>query len=234
MAKASKNDIAGVTSIGVYIGKEVFHLVGFDGDGKLVLRRKIKRLALVSTFEKFPRCIVGMEACLSAHFVSRTLRRLGFKPRVIPAKYTRPFVKGQKNDYNDAEAIAEAALRPNLKCASEKTQDQLDLQALHRVRSRLVSRRTATINQIRAFLIEQGITVRTGSSALRNSLFAILKNRDDEISQRMHDIIIGLYEDWLWLDERIESTSTECLGPLKLCHYLSVTGGTRDGPETVF
>ena len=112
MAKASKNDIAGVTSIGVYIGKEVFHLVGFDGDGKLVLRRKIKRLALVSTFEKFPRCIVGMESCLSAHFVSRTLRRLGFKSRVIPAKYTRPFVKGQKNDYNDAEAIAEAALRP--------------------------------------------------------------------------------------------------------------------------
>ena len=209
MAKASTNDLAGVTIIGVDIGKEVFHLVGFDGDGQIVLRRKIKRLALVTTFEKFPRCIVGMEACLSAHFVSRTLRGLGFEPRIIPAKYTRPFVKGQKNDYNDAEAIAEAALRPNLKCVSEKTQDQLDLQALHRVRSRLVSRRTATINQIRAFLIEQGITVRTGANALRNSLFAILKNRDDEISQRMHDIIIGLYEGWLWLDERIESTSAE-------------------------
>jgi len=93
---------------------------------------------------------------MSAHFVSRTLRRLGFEPRIIPAKYTKPFLKGQKNDYNDAEAIAEAALRPNLKVVSEKTQDQLDLQALHRVRSRLVSRRTATINQIRAFLIEQG------------------------------------------------------------------------------
>ena len=91
----------------------------------------------------------------------------------------------------------------------EKTQDQLDLQALHRVRSRLVSRRTATINQIRAFLIEQGITVRAGSRALRNSLFAILDNRQDEISPRMHDIIVGLYEDWLRLDERIESTSHE-------------------------
>ena len=110
---ASKKDIICLVSIGVDIGKEVFHLVGFDSDGKLVLRQKIKRLALVSTFEKFPRCIVGMEACLSAHFVSRTLRRFGFEPQIIPAKYTRPFVKGQKNDYDDAEAIAETALRPN-------------------------------------------------------------------------------------------------------------------------
>ena len=149
-----------ITVIGIDIGKDVFHLVGFDDGGQIVLRRKIRRLALTDVFKALPRCVVGMEACLSAHFVSRTLRRLGFEPRIIPAKYTRPFVKGQKNDYNDAEAIAEAALRPNLRCVGEKTQDQLDLQALHRVRSRLVSRRTATINQIRAFLIEQGIVVR--------------------------------------------------------------------------
>ena len=137
--------------IGIDIGKNVFHLVGFDADGRIVLRRKIKRLGLVTTFEKLPRCIVGMEACLSAHFVSRSLRTLGFAPRIIPAIYVKPYLKGQKNDYNDAEAIAEAALRPNLNCVREKTQDQLDLQACHRVRSRLVSRRTATINQIRAF-----------------------------------------------------------------------------------
>ena len=209
MATSSNKDIPALSSIGIDIGKDVFHLVGFDFDGKIVLRRKIKRLELVKTFNKLPRCIVGMEACLSAHFVSRTLRALGFDPRIIPAKYTKPFIKGQKNDYNDAEAIAEAALRPNLKVVQEKTQDQLDLQALHRVRSRLVSRRTATINQIRAFLIEQGITVRSGARALRNSLFAILQNRADEISPRMDAIIIGLHEDWLWLDERIESTTDE-------------------------
>lgn len=209
MAKKQNSDTSGLTTIGIDIGKDVFHLVDFDTQGKIVLRRKIKRLALVPTFEKFPRCVVSMEACLSAHFVSRTLRKLGFEPRIIPAKYTKPFVKGQKNDYNDAEGIAEAALRPNLRCVSEKSQDQLDLQALHRVRSRLVSRRTATINQIRAFLIEQGITVRTGAHSLRNSLFAILKNREDEISERMSNIIVGLYEDWLWLDERIEGTSNE-------------------------
>jgi transposase len=209
MTNSSKKKVSNLATVGIDIGKNVFHLVGFDGDGKVVVRRKIKRLSLVAEFKTLPRCIVGMEACLSAHFVSRTLRGLGFEPRIMPAKYTRPFLKGQKNDYNDAEAIAEAALRPNIRCVREKTQDQLDLQALHRVRARLVSRRTATINQIRAFLIEQGITVRTGAHALRTSLFAILRNREDEISPRMSDIIVGLYEDWLWLDERIESTTTE-------------------------
>src|SRR5262245_10712380 len=195
--------------IGVDIGKDVFHLVGFAADGKIAFRRRIRRLGLRDAFEKLPPCIIGMEACLSAHFVSRTLRALGHEPRIIPAIYVKPFMKGQKNDYNDAEAIAEAALRPNLRVVREKTQDQLDLQALHRVRSRLVSRRTATINQIRAFLIEQGIAVRTGARALRNSLLAILENRQDEISPRMRSLIAGLYEDWVHLDERIETIAGE-------------------------
>ena len=143
----------------------------------------------------------------SAHFVSRTLRAVGHEPRIIPAIYVKPFVKGQKNDYNDAEAITEAAFRPNLRFVQEKSQDQLDLQACHRVRSRLVSRRTATINQIRAFLIEQGIAVRAGPRALRNSLFATLENRKDEISSRMAKLILGLYRDWCDLDERIETVT---------------------------
>src|SRR5947207_6395631 len=197
------------TIIAIDIGKEVFHLVGFGADGKITFRRKIRRLGLAAAFEKVPSCIVGMEACLSAHFVSRTLRTLGHEPRIIPAIYVKPFVKGQKNDYNDAEAIAEAALRPNLRFVQEKSQDQLDLQASHRVRSRLVSRRTATINQIRAFLIEQGIAVRSGPRALRNSLFTILENRKDEISPRMASLILGLYEDWCRLDERIETVTGE-------------------------
>jgi transposase len=195
--------------IGVDIGKDVFHLVGFGVDGKIAFRRRIRRLGLRDVFEKLPPCIVGMEACLSAHFVSRELRALGHEPRIIPAIYVKPFVKGQKNDYNDAEAIAEAALRPNLRLVQEKSQDQLDLQACHRVRSRLVSRRTATINQIRAFLIEQGIAVRSGPRALRNSLFAILENRKDEISPRLAKLILGLYGDWCQLDERIETVSGE-------------------------
>ena len=200
---------APVMVIGVDIGKDVFHLVGFGTDGKIAFRRKIRRLGLRDVFEKLSPCIVGMEACLSAHFVSRQLRALGHEPRIIPAIYVKPFVKGQKNDYNDAEAIAEAALRPNLRFVQEKSQDQLDLQACHRVRSRLVSRRTATINQIRAFLIEQGIAVRSGPRALRNSLLAILEHRKDEISPRMAKLILGLYEDWCQLDERIEAVTGE-------------------------
>ena len=116
----AKTECDELMSIGVDIGKDTFHLVGFDQSGHRVLRKQIKRLALVSTFEKLPRCVVGMEACLSAHFVSRTLRKMGFEPRIIPAIYVKPFNKGQKNDYNDAEAIAEAALRPNLNAVSGK------------------------------------------------------------------------------------------------------------------
>jgi transposase len=198
-----------LTVIGVDIGKEVFHIVGLGADGKIAFRRKIRRLGLKDAFEKLPPCIVGMEACLSAHFVSRALRGLGHQPRIIPAIYVKPFLKGQKNDYNDAEAIAEAALRPNLRFVQEKSQDQLDLQACHRVRSRLVSRRTATINQIRAFLIEQGIAVRSGLRTLRKSLFAILENRKDEISPRTAKLILGLYGDWCGLDERIEAVTSE-------------------------
>jgi transposase len=181
-----------LASIGIDIGKEVFHIVGFSTDGRIAFCHKIKRLALVETFKKLPPSAIGMEACLSAHWVSRALRQLDHEPRIIPAIYVKPFVKGQKNDYNDAEATC---LRPNLRTVREKTQDQLDLQAYHRVRSRQVSRRTATINQIRAFLIEQGIAVRTGARALRNSLRAILKSRQDEISPRMNGLIAGLYED---------------------------------------
>ena len=118
-------------------------------------------------------------------------------------------MKREKNDYKDAEAIAEAALRPNLRFVQEKSQDQLDLQACHRVRARLVSRRTATINQIRAFLIEQGIAVRSGPRALRTSLFAILENRKDEISPRMARLILDLYKDWCHLDERIDTVTGE-------------------------
>jgi len=198
MTRKASTEIPALASIGIDLGKEVFHVVGSGTDGKIAFRWKLKRLAFAEAFKKLPPCIVGMEACLSAHFVSRTLRALGHIPRTIPAFYVKPFVKGQKNDYNDAEAIAEAALRPNLHVVQEKTQDQLDLQAYHRVRSRLVSRRTATINQVRAFLIEQGMAVRSGSSALRKSLFEILKNRKDEIG--LTDILYQVDRDYMMAD----------------------------------
>jgi transposase len=110
-----------VAVIGVDIGKEVFHLVGLGVDGKIAFRRRIRRLGFEHAFDKLPPSIVGMEACLSAHFVSRVLWALGHEPRIIPAIYVKPFVKGQKNDYNDAEAIAEAAdgPRPHLQAGQQ-------------------------------------------------------------------------------------------------------------------
>jgi transposase len=127
----------------------------------------------------------------------------------MPAKYVRPYSKGQKNDFRDAEAIAEAVQRPTMKFVATKTADQLDLQALHRVRERLVSQRTGIINQIRAFLLERGIAVRQGQRFLRAGLPTILATPPDVLSPRMVRIIESLASDWRRLDERIEGLSSE-------------------------
>jgi transposase len=127
----------------------------------------------------------------------------------MPAKYVRPYSKGQKNDFRDAEAIAEAVQRPTMKFVATKTADQLDLQALHRVRERLVRQRTGIINQIRAFLLERGIAVRQGLRSLRAELPGILATRCEVLSARMVHLIEGLAGDWRRLDERIEGLSGE-------------------------
>jgi transposase len=150
-----------------------------------------------------------MEACVGAHHLSRKLKALGHDARLMPAKYVRPYSKGQKNDFRDAEAIAEAVQRPTMKFVATKTTDQLDLQALHRVRERLVSQRTGIINQIRAFLLERGIAVRQGQRFLRAGLPTILATPPDVLSPRMVRIIEGLASDWRRLDERIEGLSSE-------------------------
>jgi len=156
-----------------------------------------------------PPCLIGMEACVGAHHLSRKLSAFGHDARLMPAKYVRPYSKGQKNDFRDAEAIAEAVQRPTMKFVTTKTADQLDLQALHRVRKRLVSQRTGIINQIRAFLMERGIAVRQGQRFLRTELPRILAAPPDVLSPRMVRLIEGLTEDWRRLDQRIEDLSSE-------------------------
>src|SRR6185312_10254335 len=133
---------------------------------------------------------------------------LGHDARLMPAKYVRPYSKGQKNDFRDAEAIAEAVQRPTMKFVATKTADQLDLQALHRVRERLVGQRTGVINQIRAFLLERGIAVRQGLHSLRSELPGILATRTDVLLPRMLRIIEDLAGDWRRLDARIEGLSS--------------------------
>src|SRR5260370_1347031 len=150
-----------------------------------------------------------MEACVGAHHLSRTLKALGHDARLMPAKYVRQYSKGQKNDYRDAEAIAEAVQRPTMKFVVTKTADQLDLQALHRVRERFVGQRTGIINQIRAFMLERGIAVRQGLRFLRAELPGILATRTDALSPRMLRILEDLSADWRRLDARIEDLSSE-------------------------
>jgi transposase len=198
-----------IAVIGIDIGKNIFHLIGLDKRGAIVLKRKLSRGQLECFLANLPPCLIGMEACVGAHHLSRKLIALGHDARLMPAKYVKPFLKGHKNDYRDAEAIAEAVQRPTMKFVAVKTPDQLDLQALHRVRERLVSQRTGIINQIRAFLLERGIAVRQGLRFLRTELPIVLATRTDVLSPRMVRVIEDLARDWRRLDERIERLSDE-------------------------
>jgi transposase len=195
--------------IGIDIGNNSFHIVGQDQHGAIVLRQKWSRGQVETRLANLPPCLIGMEACVGAHHLSRKLQMLGHDARLMPAKYVRPYSKGQKNDFRDAEAIAEAVQRPTMKFVATKTADQLDLQALHRVRERMVGQRTGIINQIRAFLLERGIAVRQGLRSLRGALPSILATRDDVLSPRMSRVIEDLAGDWRRLDERIEGLSGE-------------------------
>src|SRR6201988_402516 len=198
-----------IAVVGIDIGKNSFHVVGHDERGAMVLRQKWSRSQVEARFANLPPCLVGMEACVGAHHLSRKLNRLGHDARLMPAKYVRPYSKGQKNDFRDAEAIAEAVQRPTMRSVAPKTSEQLDLQALHRVRERLVRQRTGIINQIRAFLLERGFAVRQGLRFLRVELPGILAMRTDVLSPRMSRVIEALAGDWRHLDARIEGLSGE-------------------------
>ncbi|MGX9426398.1 MULTISPECIES: IS110 family RNA-guided transposase [Bradyrhizobium] len=205
----SQKSSSAIAVVGIDIGKNSFHVVGHDRRGAIVLRQKWSRGQVDARLANLPPCLVGMEACVGAHHLSRKLQLLGHNARLMPAKYVRPYSKGQKNDFRDAEAIAEAVQRPTMKFVATKTADQLDLQALHRVRERLVSQRTGIINQIRAFLLERGVAVRQGLRFLRSELPGILATCTDVLSPRIVRILEDLSADWRHLDARIEGLSGE-------------------------
>jgi transposase len=198
-----------ITTIGVDIGKNTFHLIGLDKRGAIVLQLKVSRAQLERRLANVPPCLIGMEACSGAHHIGRQLEALGHDARLIPAQYVKPFLKSHKNDYRDAEAIAEAVQRPTMRFVRIKTPEQMDLLALHRVRSRLVGQRTGVTNQIRGFLIERGITVRQGLMPLRKALPEILSSESGALSPRMVALIAGLAADWRRLDERIATVSAD-------------------------
>ena len=164
---------------------------------------------LNSRLANVPPCLIGIEAGKGTHYLARELISLGHDARQVPPAYPKPFRQIHKNDFRDAYAIAEAVRRPSTRCVPVKIDDQLDLQALQRVRSRLVGQRTAVINQIRGFLLECGIAVRQGLRFLRQQLPEILAKRIDVLSPRMIRIVEDLSGDWRRLDERIEQVTEE-------------------------
>src|SRR5262245_12418016 len=167
-----------ITTIGLDLAKHVFQVHGVDAEGAAVLRKQLRRGQVLAFFSKLPRCVVGMEACATAHYWARELRSLGHEVRLMPAQYVKAYVKRNKNDAADAEAICEAVLRPTMRFVPVKTTDQQAAVLLHRGRERLVRERTALVNALRAHLAEFGIVAPQG---LRNvgKLIAIIRDEED-------------------------------------------------------
>jgi transposase len=198
-----------VKTLGIDPAKNVCHLIGLDAAGKLVLRRRVSRAQLLRLTVRLERCVIGMEPCCGAHHLGRRLAGQGHDVRLIPAQFVRPFVKSNKNGYLDAEAIAEAVQRPRMRFVPLKSVEQLDLQALDRVRDRLVGRRTGVINQLRAFLLERGIAPRQGRLHLKRLLPGVLEDAEAALSFRMRTLLDRLWQEWRRLEEEIESLTKE-------------------------
>ncbi len=190
-------------TLGIDLGKSVFHAVGLDKRGEVVLRRKFSRTQLLRFTVNLKVALVGMESCGGSHFLGRALLEQGHEVRLIPAQYVKPYVKTNKNDFIDAEAIAEAVTRPTMRFVPFKSDDQLDLQAVHRVRQRWVMRRTAVVNQIRCLLLERGITLRTGREYLTEQIPRILEDGDLKLSGVVRTLLAQLKSELNQLAERI-------------------------------
>jgi transposase len=212
-----------IHTLGIDLGKTVFHFVGVNPRGEVVIRKKCSRNQLLRFTANLRVFLIGMEACGGAHFLGRALREQGHDVRLMPAQYVKPYVKTNKNDYIDAEAIAEAVGRPSMRFVPIKTDDQLDLQSLHRVRERWVSRRTALINQIRGLLLERGITIRKGRHHIEASLPGILEDPDNKLSGALRVLLTQLQLEMQYMHKQIEESDKLILriaGELEACQRL--------------
>jgi len=198
-----------IVTLGLDLGKNWIHMVGLDAGGRVALRRRVRRERLLVEVVNMPPCLIGMEACCGAHHLGRALEAQGHTARLMPPHYVKPFVKSNKNDYRDAEATAEAVLRPTMRFVPLKSEAQLDLQTIHRVRQRLVGRRTALINQLRAILLERGIIVPQRRRVLAAQLPAILADEQNGLSPRLRRLIEDVRAEWCALDVRIGAFDAE-------------------------
>jgi transposase len=222
-----------IHAIGIDLGKTLFHLVGVDSCGNVVVRKRCSRSQLLGYTANVRVQRIGMEACSGSHFLGRALREQGHDVRLIPAQYVKPYVKTNKSDYIDAEAIAEAVQRPTMRFVPIKTEEQLDLQTVHRVRERWVMRRTAVVNQIRGLLLERGLTLPKGRSHVDRALPDILADATLRLSDSFRVLLaqLGLEMDQLTarieqMDAVIHRTATEN----EACQRLTTIPGV--GPVT--
>jgi transposase len=206
MAKCSKEP---VVTIGIDLAKNSVHVFGVDAQGRQVLSKKVSRGKLSAFMVNQPPCLVAMEACGSAHHWARLFRDFGHEVRLIAPQFVKPFVKSNKNDAVDAEAICEAAQRPNMRFVAIKTVEQQDIQATHRMRSLTVERRTAQVNQVRGLLLEYGIDVPQGRAALMRRLPEILEDAENGLSERFRAELNTVLAELRHLDEQVAHYDTQ-------------------------
>ncbi len=192
-----------IATVGLDIAKQSFQVHAADSEGRAVLRKRLRRNQVAEFFANLSPCVVGLEACGGSHYWDRVLSRLGHTVRLIAPQFVKPYVKSNKNDANDAEAICEAVSRPQMRFVPAKSIEQQDIQSLHRVRSRLVSLRTGLANQIRGLLNEYGIVLPRYVSQLRRGLPLVLEDAGNELTAFSRRLFAGLYEELVQLDEKI-------------------------------
>jgi transposase len=198
-----------ISVLGVDLGKNSCSVVGLDKTGRVVIRRRMRRETVISFAAGLPPCVVAMEACCGAHHMGRALAAQGHSIRLMSPEYVRPYVKAQKNDDRDAEAIAEAATRPTMRFVELKTEEQLDMQTLHRIRDQLVGDRTSLMNQIRSLLLERGHIVPQGRAKLLARLEELIDDEEPVLGHRIHRLVADMRERWRMLDERIADLDAE-------------------------
>ena len=197
------------TIIRIDLGKNWFHLVGVDARGATVLRKKLNRGQLAAYAATAPRCVVATEACAGSQYWGRVFAQAGHEVRLLPAQFVKPYVQANKNDFHDAAAIAEAGGRAGIRCVPLKTTEQLELQALHRVRQRVVMERTAVVNQMRALLLEHGIVVPLGRALFAHRLPATFAEAEQRLSPRLAGVLHRLRQRWLALDVEIADATRD-------------------------
>lgn len=198
-----------IVILGIDLGKNSCSIVGLDANGAVIVRRRMRRDGVIAFAAKLKPCTMAMEACCGAHHMGRSLAELGHDIRLMSPEYVRPYVKAQKNDDRDAEAIAEAATRPTMRFVELKSEEQLDVQTLHRVRDRLVGDRTSLTNQIRSLLLERGHVVAQGHARLRLLLSELLDCGVSPLTPRMTFLLGDMRTRWEELDRRIAAFDAE-------------------------